>query len=294
MTEQTQLQQLATRVPSKLIGKNHGGKDAMDHTVVTQYLLGILGPYNTELIEVVRSGTKKDPDAHVVTGIILKLSGTIDGQEFSITEAGGLENAGNPDGDGERLKHCFSDAIKRCAMRLGLGLHIWSGKMYFLDKALEARNVEAAKEAEIDLGVADDLAEAREVGGAPVVAEYPESGVVVTKKELPPPTEDQQPPEPDLRDKVQEATEAKKGKGKSEKKKQDEPAPGEATKQIIRELAEELFAGGVAEVEEKKGKKIDDLTPEQAMKWVKGLQKLQEKREAEVEKMKGAAVAGNG
>jgi hypothetical protein len=44
------------------------------------------------------------------------------------------------DGDGERLKHAASDALKRCAMRLGLGLHIWAQGSYFLDKALEKRN----------------------------------------------------------------------------------------------------------------------------------------------------------
>ena len=43
--------------------------------------------------------------------------------------------------DGARLKDAVSDAIKRCAMAIGVGLHLWSqfeGKSeYFLDKQLE-------------------------------------------------------------------------------------------------------------------------------------------------------------
>jgi len=44
------------------------------------------------------------------------------------------------DGDGERLKHATSDALKRCAMRVGLGLSIWAQQSYFLDRALDKRD----------------------------------------------------------------------------------------------------------------------------------------------------------
>ena len=33
-------------------------------------------------------------------------------------------------------KNATSDAFKRCWMRLGLGLHLWSGSSYFLDRQL--------------------------------------------------------------------------------------------------------------------------------------------------------------
>ena len=29
-----------------------------------------------------------------------------------------------------------SDAFKRCAMKIGLGLHLWAGEEYYLDKKL--------------------------------------------------------------------------------------------------------------------------------------------------------------
>ena len=33
-------------------------------------------------------------------------------------------------------KHAESDAFKRCAMKVGLGLHLWAGEEYYLDKKL--------------------------------------------------------------------------------------------------------------------------------------------------------------
>jgi hypothetical protein len=38
-----------------------------------------------------------------------------------------------------------SDGLKRCAMRLGLGLHLWAGGNYFLDKWLTRRREAAAQ-----------------------------------------------------------------------------------------------------------------------------------------------------
>jgi hypothetical protein len=55
----------------------------------------------------------------------------------SITEVGDVERPG--DNNGSNLKNASSDALKRCAMRLGVGLHLWSQDNYYLDKALEKR-----------------------------------------------------------------------------------------------------------------------------------------------------------
>lgn len=152
MAYRRQLRSLAKRVPEKYVGGNGRGFDAMDHSVVTQMLLLKIGPYSFEHVETLRSPTKKSPESHVVTGVIMRLSGTIDGEPFSITEAGGVENAGNQDGDGERMKHAMSDALKRCAMRVGLGLHIWAQDLYFMDELLKqaAERKEKQKEAQGD------------------------------------------------------------------------------------------------------------------------------------------------
>lgn len=150
MTE-TQLQLLARKIPPHFIGDNGRGFDAMDHTVVTQLLLRYLGPYSFEVTEVIYDQPKKGGE-RIVTGVIGKLTVEIDGKKVTISEPGGVENAfNNIDGGGERAKHAASDAIKRCAMRLGMGLHLWAqdkdgNSLYFLDKKLkedaEAREAE--------------------------------------------------------------------------------------------------------------------------------------------------------
>jgi len=37
------------------------------------------------------------------------------------------------------MKDAASDALKRCAMRAGLGLHLWSQKKYILHNTLESK-----------------------------------------------------------------------------------------------------------------------------------------------------------
>ena len=43
--------------------------------------------------------------------------------------------------DGSNAKHAESDAFKRCAMKLGLGLHLWAGEEYYLDKQLDRKGL---------------------------------------------------------------------------------------------------------------------------------------------------------
>jgi hypothetical protein len=147
----SQAAELAHRIPDKYIGKSDKGMDAADHTVITQLLLLRVPGWSFEIKEVLRSEvpakqTKSGEKAggFFVTGCVGRLSCTIDGQPVVIEEAGGVELAGLKDGDGERLKHAASDALKRCAMRLGLGLHIWAQGAYFLDRAYEKQAEEAA------------------------------------------------------------------------------------------------------------------------------------------------------
>lgn len=147
----SQLRQLAEPFPPHFIGQNDKGMDAADHTAVTQALLKVVGPHRFEVVEVLRSeapgittrGGNEHPGGYMVTGIICRLTCTVDGGEFVIEEAGGCEQAALKDGDGERMKHAMSDAYKRCAMRLGLGLHIWAQDKYFLAKSLDKAAAEA-------------------------------------------------------------------------------------------------------------------------------------------------------
>lgn len=140
----SQLRKLATPIPDHYITKSDRGMDAADHTVITQLLHLYVPGWSFQIVEVLRSEvptktTSKGewPGGVYVTGCIGRLTVTLDGEVVIIDEAGGVELAGMKDGDGERLKHAASDALKRCAMRLGLGLHIWAQQSYFLDRALD-------------------------------------------------------------------------------------------------------------------------------------------------------------
>lgn len=153
----TQLTEMAKPFPKDFLGKDDRGNDAVDHTVVTQRILQILGPYDLEVKEVLRSDVpamtvnRNKPNervlagGHYVTGAVVRLTVTIDGKQVSIDEVGGCENAAMKDGDGERMKHAISDAIKRCAMRLGLGLHMWAQDHYFLHDVLTRDSSPKAK-----------------------------------------------------------------------------------------------------------------------------------------------------
>ena len=77
----------------------------------------------------------------MVTGVVLALTVEIDGNLVTIEEVGDVEQPFNWKTDGARMKDAVSDAVKRCSMALGVGLHLWSQfdgeSEYFLDKQLE-------------------------------------------------------------------------------------------------------------------------------------------------------------
>ena len=131
-----QLEQLAQRFPDKFIHDNPSGfGDYIQHSVIRQRLLSVLGAYSTKIVETIYD------EGGIVTGVVLELTCEIDGQKISIQEAGDVEKPTNWKTNGARMKDAMSDAIKRCAMSLGVGLHLWSQidgqDEYFLDKQIE-------------------------------------------------------------------------------------------------------------------------------------------------------------
>jgi hypothetical protein len=128
-----QLYELSRPFPQSLV-KQKPGKFAasyVEHSVVSQRLLEVVGPHDFAIDRIVTS-----PDG-VVVGCTATLTVEVDGRRVSITEVGDVERPG--DNNGSNLKNASSDALKRCAMRLGVGLHLWSQDNYYLDKALEKR-----------------------------------------------------------------------------------------------------------------------------------------------------------
>ena len=136
----TQLNDLAKPFTSLVKSGSDAGKfgDYVEHSAVNQRLLAHLGPFDQRVIEVVYD---IHPDlGQVCTGVILELGLRIDGEYRMIQEVGDVEHPfrkGRTNGD--RLKMATSDAIKRCAMRVGLGLHLYAQNDYFLDKLLEEK-----------------------------------------------------------------------------------------------------------------------------------------------------------
>ena len=140
----SQLSKLATPFSEKFIETKPGKFAAayVPHGIVSQFLLGIVGPHDFAIDTLVR-----DADG-TLTGCLCTLTVDVDGRTTSIQEVGECENPNNWKTDGARLKACASDGIKRCAMRLGLGLHLWHKHdgNYVLADILEKREGEESNE----------------------------------------------------------------------------------------------------------------------------------------------------
>lgn len=162
-----QLIQLARPFPPKLVHTNpSGGGSYVAHDVVVQRLLQVVGPFDFRVAQVIRgyvpaiapnpSGSSKRakegrPELNdAVVGVIAELSVCIDGAYTTVQDAGDCEDPHNWPHDGARMKDACSDAIKRCAMRLGCGLHLWAQEDYYLHEALNRDHPEAAADANAD------------------------------------------------------------------------------------------------------------------------------------------------
>lgn len=156
------LTKLVHPFPARLIHTNpSGGGVYVKHGVVAQRMLDVIGPHDFEMVEVIRghvAGRKPNPQGKsqrardgvaplddAVVGVVARLRCEIDGRTVVVEEAGDCEEPHNWPHDGARMKDAMSDAYKRAAMRLGVGLHLWTGDDFYLaaklldqDKATEA------------------------------------------------------------------------------------------------------------------------------------------------------------
>lgn len=157
----SQLADLARPFPRQFVQTNpSGGGQYVSHSEVTQWLLMAVGPFSFEVMELVRGfvpGKAPDPKAssargkagvpdlpNAVVGALCRLTVTVDGVPVTVVEVGDCEQPHNWPHDGARAKDAASDAIKRCAMRVGVGLHLWAQEHYFLHRKLtEAGDAEA-------------------------------------------------------------------------------------------------------------------------------------------------------
>jgi hypothetical protein len=153
----TQLERLTKPFPPSAVAKNPTGYGSyVKHSIVNEKLLAVLGGFEFTLVEVIRGADKKC-DGPVVVGVVARLAADVDGRRVVVDEAGDCELPSNWPHDGARLKDAMSDAFKRCAMRFGVGLHLWSGDQFTLHKQLVERE-NPAKTIREDLSKRADLA----------------------------------------------------------------------------------------------------------------------------------------
>lgn len=149
----SQHHEISVPFPASVIEKKPGSFDAdyIPHGMITQRLLATLGPFDQRVVrelydDLPTSEYVEDPNtgqsdfiegmrSNILTGVVLELTVFIDEVRVVVQEAGDVENPLKMKTNGARLKVATSDALKRCAMRLGCGLHLWS-KPYVLDRKL--------------------------------------------------------------------------------------------------------------------------------------------------------------
>ena len=129
------LYQLARPFPDSMIVKKPGGKfqaDYVAHGVITSRLLEVVGPFDWSIAKIITN-----PEG-IAVGCVGRLEVVVDGRPVVIEEVGDVEHV-SPN-SATNLKMASSDSLKRAAMRLGLGLHLWVGEEhYYLDRALAKR-----------------------------------------------------------------------------------------------------------------------------------------------------------
>lgn len=159
-----QITMLLAPFPDRVIHRNpSGGGSYVKHSTVQQRILDVLGLVDFSLVEIVRGDVAEIPPnpkgtserakrgapalSGVVVGVVARMAATVDGQRVVVEEAGDCEAPHNWPHDGARMKDAMSDAYKRCAMRLGVGLHLWSQEdFYVFDKFMKADEAAAGGE----------------------------------------------------------------------------------------------------------------------------------------------------
>lgn len=153
------LTKLVYPFPDRVIHRNpSGGGTYVAHPVVEQRILDVLGPVDFQLVEIVRgyvAAKAPNPNGksqrakdgvpaleNAVVGVVARLRCSIDGQTVQVEEAGDCEEPHNWPHDGARLKDAMSDAYKRCAMRLGVGLHLWAQEDFYLADKLAKQDAD--------------------------------------------------------------------------------------------------------------------------------------------------------
>ena len=117
----------------KKINKGFGEIDYVEHTQVTQKLIAVSPDWNFEVGDFIYD-TVEDMNGiqrTFNTGVKVTINMKIDGEYLTRDEMGMCDKPffhSDPNkvhNNGQRAKECVSDAIKRCAMRFGVGIELY-------------------------------------------------------------------------------------------------------------------------------------------------------------------------
>jgi len=142
----TRLQQIILSKPwnknlVKTINKGFGDIDYVEHTQVTQKLIAVSPDWNFNIDQYLED-TVEDVNGlqrTFITGAQVTITMKVDNEYVSRTEVGMCDKPffhNDPNkvhNNGQRAKECVSDAIKRCAMRFGVGIELYDTDAWISD-----------------------------------------------------------------------------------------------------------------------------------------------------------------
>ena len=107
-----QLFELSRKFPKEWIKKAPKGKfgNYVPHPVITQRLLEVCGPFNWEVVELIRQESSGS-----VVGCFGKLTVDVDGKPVTVTSIGDVEH--DQKNDGSNAKHAESDGWGRYGLQ---------------------------------------------------------------------------------------------------------------------------------------------------------------------------------
>jgi hypothetical protein len=158
VTDHEQLLALSMPFPQRVIHEKPGGGGGsyVPHHLYTQRLLLHLHSFDLTMVEKIEGYVPAKPATanspakpaleKAVVGVVLRLTVVIDGEKSRVEEVGDCEQPHNWGTDGARLKDAWSDAVKRCCARLGLGTHLYAKEAseYILYEALKRQLASAS------------------------------------------------------------------------------------------------------------------------------------------------------
>lgn len=139
----------------KSLNKGFGNIDYVEHTQVTQKLIAVSPDWNFEINKYLED-TVEDMNGiqrTFITGVQVTIQMKVDGEYITRSEVGMCDkpffhsDPSKVHNNGQRAKECVSDAIKRCAMRFGVGIELYDTDAW-ISEYLYKENIESQEHAD--------------------------------------------------------------------------------------------------------------------------------------------------